>query len=179
MADEVRQTPVPVPHVVGQPEATAQQASVETSTAAGADEDVEMTAAQASVEPDTKTEVPSTEQAPATTSASAPATAATGRTGTPLRTTAAAANGDKDKDTATSSRATSQHPDTMPAEAPAHGDPVRQYFNSQVTGPLLEGMKILARNQPKNPLLFLGEYLIGRHKEALENHKEAESSSQT
>jgi COMPASS component SDC1 len=35
----------------------------------------------------------------------------------------------------------------MPSEAAAHGAPVRQYLNSKVTGVLLEGMKIVAREQ--------------------------------
>lgn len=49
-----------------------------------------------------------------------------------------------------SSRAASQHPDpvaAMPAEAPPHGAPTRQYLNSKVTGVLLEGMKLLAKEQ--------------------------------
>ncbi len=48
------------------------------------------------------------------------------------------------------SRATSAHPDpgfTLPSEAPAHGAPVRQYINTKVTGTLLEGMKLLAKEQ--------------------------------
>jgi COMPASS component SDC1 len=48
------------------------------------------------------------------------------------------------------SRATSQHPDpviTIPKEAPPHGAPTRQYLNGKVTGPLLEGMKIIAKEQ--------------------------------
>ncbi|KAL2160921.1 hypothetical protein VTH06DRAFT_8633 [Thermothelomyces fergusii] len=73
------------------------------------------------------------------------------------------------------SRAASQHPDpgttggaagfTMPAEAAAHGAPVRQYINSKITGVLLEGMKIVAREQPKDPLRVLGEYLLQRSRE--------------
>lgn len=51
----------------------------------------------------------------------------------------------------TGSRAASAHPPepgfTMPAEAPAHGAPVRQYINTKVTGPLLEGMKLIAKDQ--------------------------------
>ncbi|KAH6628027.1 hypothetical protein F5144DRAFT_604249 [Chaetomium tenue] len=79
-----------------------------------------------------------------------------------------------------SSRAASQHPaDTtttttttttatgfaMPTEAAAHGAPVRQYLNSKVTGVLLEGMKIVAREQPKDPLRMLGEFLLQKSKE--------------
>ncbi|KAL2199522.1 hypothetical protein P885DRAFT_74687 [Corynascus similis CBS 632.67] len=82
------------------------------------------------------------------------------------------------------SRAASQHPDpatagagtstgtgigaggfTMPAEAAPHGAPVRQYINSKITGVLLDGMKIVAREQPKDPLRVLGEYLLQRSKE--------------
>ncbi|PVH88618.1 hypothetical protein DL98DRAFT_202147 [Cadophora sp. DSE1049] len=66
------------------------------------------------------------------------------------------------------SRATSQHPDptpTMPKEAPPHGAPTRQYLNSKVTGPLMDGMKLLAKEQPKDPLRALSEYLLQRSKE--------------
>lgn len=48
------------------------------------------------------------------------------------------------------SRAASVHPESgpkMPEKAPAHGAPARQYLNSKVTGALLEGMKILAKEQ--------------------------------
>ncbi|OAA42580.1 Dpy-30 motif protein [Metarhizium rileyi] len=66
------------------------------------------------------------------------------------------------------SRAPSVHPEsgfTMPSEAPAHGDSTRRYLNTKVTGVLLEGMKQLAKDQPADPLRFLGEYLIQRSKE--------------
>ncbi|KAH7416923.1 hypothetical protein BKA64DRAFT_701714 [Cadophora sp. MPI-SDFR-AT-0126] len=68
----------------------------------------------------------------------------------------------------TTSRATSQHPDptpTLPKEAPPHGAPTRQYLNSKVTGPLMDGMKLLAKEQPKDPLHVLGEYLLQKSKE--------------
>jgi COMPASS component SDC1 len=35
----------------------------------------------------------------------------------------------------------------MPADAPPHGAPTRQYLNSKVTGVLLDGMKQLAKDQ--------------------------------
>ena len=63
------------------------------------------------------------------------------RTGTPVR---------KETGPETSSRAASQHPDSslaMLAEAPPHGAPTRQYLNAKVTGVLLEGMKMLAKEQ--------------------------------
>jgi COMPASS component SDC1 len=66
------------------------------------------------------------------------------------------------------SRAASVHPDagfTMPSEAPPHGDQVRQYLNTRVTGVLLEGMKQLAKDQPGEPLRVLGEYLIQKSRE--------------
>ncbi|KAK3330800.1 hypothetical protein B0H66DRAFT_544910 [Apodospora peruviana] len=68
----------------------------------------------------------------------------------------------------TASRAASAHPDpgfTMPAEAPLHGAPVRQYINTKITGVLLEGMKMVAKEQPKDPLRVLGEFLLQRSKE--------------
>ncbi|KAF3298168.1 COMPASS (complex proteins associated with Set1p) component [Orbilia oligospora] len=40
------------------------------------------------------------------------------------------------------------------------GAPVRQYLNEFVTPYLLEGMRIIARDQPANPLEALGRYLI-------------------
>ncbi len=89
----------------------------------------------------------------------------------------------------TTSRATSQHPEpapTMPKQAPPHGAPARQYLNSKVTGPVMDGMKMLAKERypyshlcdheeaervltasrrPANPLQVLGEYLLARSKE--------------
>ena len=35
----------------------------------------------------------------------------------------------------------------MPSEAAPHGAPVRQYINGKITGVLLEGMKMVAREQ--------------------------------
>ncbi|KAI2471218.1 hypothetical protein F4781DRAFT_128571 [Annulohypoxylon bovei var. microspora] len=111
---------------------------------------------------------------PPTAAANAPSPAAAAappaRTGTPLRSTA---NGQQQQQqdaggNASTSRAASQHPDAgfaMPAEAPPHGGPARQYLNSRVTGPLLDGMKILAKEKPKDPLRVLGEYLLQRSKE--------------
>lgn len=66
-----------------------------------------------------------------------------------------------------SSRAASLHPDppTMPSQAPPHGAPTRQYLNGKVTGVLLDGMKQLAKEQPKDPLRVLGEYLLQRSRE--------------
>lgn len=49
-----------------------------------------------------------------------------------------------------SSRAASVHPESgprMPEKAPVHGAPARQYLNTKVTGALLEGMKVLAKEQ--------------------------------
>jgi COMPASS component SDC1 len=80
------------------------------------------------------------------------------RTGTPSR-----SNGND-----ITSRATSQHPDpapTIPKEAPPYGAPVRQYLNSKVTGPLMDGIKLLAKEKPNDPLRVLGEYLLLRSKE--------------
>jgi COMPASS component SDC1 len=60
--------------------------------------------------------------------------------GTPLRT-----NGND-----VTSRATSQHPEptyTMPKKAPPNGAPTRKYLNSKVTGPLMDGMKLIAKEK--------------------------------
>ncbi|KAI0176372.1 hypothetical protein GGR52DRAFT_540695 [Hypoxylon sp. FL1284] len=172
MAEEIRRTPVPVPHVYGQAsnsnsgEASAPALTVEQPSAG----DVTMSTAPT-------VPAPSTEQAAspapaastaasnlATSNAPSPAAAAanTARNGTPLR------NMNGQDNTNGSSRAASQHPDsgfTMPAEAPPHGAPVRQYLNTTVTVPLLDGMKMIAKDRPKDPLRVLGEYLIQRSKE--------------
>lgn len=66
---------------------------------------------------------------------------APGRTGTPSRNV----NGEA------SSRAGSAHPDTnatnFPNRAVEHGDNARMYINNHVTAALLEGMKIISKNQ--------------------------------
>jgi COMPASS component SDC1 len=67
------------------------------------------------------------------------------RVGTPMRNSTTSGEPER-----TSSRAASAHPDTgftMPSEAPAHGAPVRKYLNENVTGVLLEGMKLIAKDQ--------------------------------
>ncbi|KAI1448069.1 hypothetical protein F5Y02DRAFT_377188 [Annulohypoxylon stygium] len=115
---------------------------------------------------------PSGAAAPQTTTTGGPQTptnapSPAARTGTPLRTVANGQEGATAANTGTS-RAASQHPDTgftMPSEAPPHGAPVRQYLNTKVTGPLLDGMKLLAKTKPQDPLRVLGEYLLQRSKE--------------
>ncbi|KAI2629655.1 hypothetical protein GGR54DRAFT_635838 [Hypoxylon sp. NC1633] len=192
MSDEIRrQTPIPVPHVYGQPPSaspTRQPATTDPAVPGVTFPTVEQPASfDTASGPATATTIatfapvvgapaPSTEQAPSpapiatapTSTSNAPSPAGTivapARTGTPtpLRTMA---NG-QDKDN--SSRAASQHPDpgfTMPAEAPPHGAGVRQYLNAKVVGPLLDGMKMIGQEQPRDPLRVLGEYLIQRSKE--------------
>ncbi|OHE96933.1 dpy-30 domain-containing protein [Colletotrichum orchidophilum] len=79
---------------------------------------------------------------------------APGRTGTPSRNV----NGEA------SSRAGSVHPDanatSFPNRAVEHGDSARMYINNHVTAALLEGMKIISKNQPANPLHVLGNFLL-------------------
>ncbi|KAF4782268.1 dpy-30 domain-containing protein [Colletotrichum scovillei] len=79
---------------------------------------------------------------------------APGRTGTPSRNV----NGEA------SSRAGSVHPDNnatnFPNRAVEHGDNARMYINNHVTAALLEGMKIISKNQPANPLHVLGNFLL-------------------
>ncbi|KAI9834699.1 MAG: COMPASS (complex proteins associated with Set1p) component [Phylliscum demangeonii] len=53
----------------------------------------------------------------------------------------------------------------MPTHCAPHGAPVRQYMNAKVTPTLLEAMKEVAMEQPKDPLRFLGEYLLAKSKE--------------
>ncbi|PQE29688.1 hypothetical protein CJF32_00011092 [Rutstroemia sp. NJR-2017a WRK4] len=88
------------------------------------------------------------------------------RTGTPKPNGITASNSAANEQS--TSRATSQHPDpgpAMPSEASVHGGSARSYLNGKVTGVLLEGMKVLARDQPKDPLRVLGEYLLAKSKE--------------
>ncbi|KAB5581071.1 hypothetical protein GE09DRAFT_1084842 [Coniochaeta sp. 2T2.1] len=54
---------------------------------------------------------------------------------------------------------------TLPSQAAAHGGPVRQYLNKHVTNAVLEGMKVVARERPSDPLRVLGEFLIQKSKE--------------
>ncbi|KAF2970147.1 hypothetical protein GQX73_g3480 [Xylaria multiplex] len=162
MADDIPRTPVPVP-TYGQPQPTAPAvvqnqpretpAIPESQTIAPTTEAGNKDVAMADVS--SADQAPSPAPAAPSTNAPSPIPA---RTGTPLRT-----NGQEN-----TSRAASQHPDpafTMPDAAPAHGAPVRQYLNSKVTAHLLEGMKQLAKDQPKDPLRVLGEFLIERSKE--------------
>ncbi|KAK7908143.1 hypothetical protein PG985_015446 [Apiospora marii] len=187
MAEENRRistTPIPVPMPFGQlaaaapaPSPLSQTTPIASTPAEAPSTTAAVAAAQTAPAPSTEpivegvkqdvamTDVPTTtEQAPSPAPVAMPATsgaspAPPARTGTPLRT-----NGQPESN----SRATSQHPDTgftMPAEAPPHGAPVRQYLNTNVTGALLEGMKQLAKEQPKDPLRVLGEFLLQRSKE--------------
>ncbi|GAP86046.1 putative dpy-30 domain-containing protein [Rosellinia necatrix] len=163
MADEIPQTPVPVP-TYGQPQSAAPPViaqSQPSDPSTGSETHTIAPTTEPTNKDITMADVSSADQAPspapAATSTNVPSPAPA-RTGTPLRT-----NGPEN-----TSRATSQHPDpafTMPDAAPAHGAPVRQYLNSKVTAHLLEGMKQLAKNQPKDPLRVLGEFLIERSKE--------------
>ncbi|RYP76160.1 hypothetical protein DL771_001984 [Monosporascus sp. 5C6A] len=168
MADDTLKfrTPVPVPVPVGSsageaaaaPDATASSAAG-TPSGGGVVETAERDVAMADAPVSGNEQAPSPAPVATTTTATnAPSPAPPARTGTPR----IGPEGN------TSSRAASQHPDqgfTMPAEAPPHGAPVRQYLNSKVTGTLLEGMKAIAKEQPKDPLRVLGEFLIQRSKE--------------
>ncbi|KAI5841525.1 hypothetical protein DFP73DRAFT_556068 [Morchella snyderi] len=50
-------------------------------------------------------------------------------------------------------------------QIPPGGAPARRYLNENVTPVLLEGMKMLAREQPKEPLLALARWLEEQHRE--------------
>ncbi|MCJ1336187.1 hypothetical protein MMC09_001463 [Bachmanniomyces sp. S44760] len=56
-------------------------------------------------------------------------------------------------------------PSQIPTKPTPHGAPARRYLNEKVTGVLLEGMKILAAEQPEDPLRVLGEFLVARGRE--------------
>ncbi|KAI0196854.1 hypothetical protein F4808DRAFT_439432 [Astrocystis sublimbata] len=182
MADDnpaVTQTPVPVP-TYGQPQSAApapapvpsptasavqsQPTETETETetpAIPAVAEVQTEAAPPTAESNGAKDVPMMDADPAASPAPAPAPVqAPARTGTPKQ---------ENANTATNtSRAASAHPDasfTMPAVAAQHGAPVRKYLNTKVTPHLLEGMKLVAKMQPADPLRVLGEFLIERSKE--------------
>ncbi|KUI60896.1 Set1 complex component sdc1 [Cytospora mali] len=53
----------------------------------------------------------------------------------------------------------------MPTMAATHGAPTRQYLNSKVTYHVMEGMKIVAKERPADPLRVLGEFLLKRSQE--------------
>ncbi|KAK9360902.1 hypothetical protein V1504DRAFT_453609 [Lipomyces starkeyi] len=46
------------------------------------------------------------------------------------------------------------------------GAPTRRYLNELITPALLDGVKLVAREQPENPLEVLGKYLLERSKTA-------------
>ncbi|KAF7524791.1 hypothetical protein G7054_g11309 [Neopestalotiopsis clavispora] len=182
MSEEGRRvstTPIPVPvpfyaqQAVAQPTPTPMSAP----TVPAIENPTATTTASATTENNSTTgavakDVAMTDAEP--TSAASPAlqqgaSPAPNRTGTPARAT----NGvqEHQQQQTSTSRAASAHPDpgfTMQSEAPPHGAPARQYLNTKVTGVLLEGMKLVAKEQPKDPLRVLGEFLLQRSKE-LEN----------
>lgn len=92
--------------------------------------------------------------------AASPAIPAPTRTGTPSRT-----NGTGDAN----SRSTSVHPDPAPTQFPKtaapNGAPARRYINERITPHLLDGLKIIAKEQPDDPLRILGEYLLQKSRE--------------
>ncbi|KAK1143890.1 COMPASS (complex proteins associated with Set1p) component [Aspergillus melleus] len=45
------------------------------------------------------------------------------------------------------------------------GAPARVYMNERIVPYLLDGMKVVAKEQPSNPLRVLGEYLIQKSNE--------------
>jgi len=47
----------------------------------------------------------------------------------------------------------------------SHGAAIRQYLNDRVSPHLLEGMKMLAKTQPTNPLEVLGRFLLSKSAE--------------
>lgn len=49
------------------------------------------------------------------------------------------------------------------------GSTTRKYLNANVTQVLLEGMRLIAVQKPKDPLRVLGEYLIAHSDQTKEN----------
>ena len=67
---------------------------------------------------------------------------------------------------ATAAPAKQASPAPLPVnQIPPGGAPARRYLNENVTPVLLEGMKMLAREQPKDPLLVLARFLEEQHRE--------------
>ncbi|KAF2459830.1 putative COMPASS complex subunit Sdc1 [Lineolata rhizophorae] len=58
-----------------------------------------------------------------------------------------------------------QQQQAAPAQAMPHGSPTRVYLNTNVTPHLLEGMKLLAANEPEKPLKWLADFLAAKSKE--------------
>ena len=56
-------------------------------------------------------------------------------------------------------------PDVAAKQIPPGGAPARKFLNENVTPALLEGMTMLAREQPKEPLLALARFLEEKHQE--------------
>ncbi|CDO94253.1 unnamed protein product [Kluyveromyces dobzhanskii CBS 2104] len=54
--------------------------------------------------------------------------------------------------------------DRVDAVAMIGGSTTRRYLNEHVTKHLLEGMKLIAREQPQDPLRVLGEFLLNASK---------------
>ena len=76
--------------------------------------------------------------------------------------------------TAPSADNASKQPSPTPLpvnQIPPGGAPARRYLNENVTPAVEEGMRMLARTQPKDPLLVLARFLEKQHKEGLEKAK--------
>lgn len=67
---------------------------------------------------------------------------------------------------------TVKEPEVSP---PASGAPTRVWLNKEVSPALLEGMRMLARTKPQDPLRVLGQFLIDRSNEAPAKNEEAPS----
>ncbi|CAN8098594.1 unnamed protein product [Discula destructiva] len=48
----------------------------------------------------------------------------------------------------------------LPTEVPDNGDPIRVFINKRLSPHLMEGMKVVVRNRPEDPLRVLGTYLL-------------------
>ncbi|KAF6819043.1 compass complex subunit [Colletotrichum plurivorum] len=160
MSDAPRtETPIPPPYV---PHTTPSAPPSAPPSAAPPTPEVAMPPAPAADVSMADASDPASSPAPAPPQAAAAIPSApTPRTGTPSRN---ANNGD-----AGGSRAGSVHPDPsglgLPTQATNHGDSARMYINANVTAALLEGMKIIGKDQPPNPLQVLGEFLLHKSRE--------------
>ncbi|SCV03503.1 LAME_0H10946g1_1 [Lachancea meyersii CBS 8951] len=59
-------------------------------------------------------------------------------------------------------------PDRIEISETIGGSQTRKYLNKHVTPALLRGMRLVAKNQPDDPLQFLGEYLIQQSQQTRE-----------
>lgn len=56
------------------------------------------------------------------------------------------------------------------------GAPLRQWINNEITPFLLEGMRLVSKERPAEPLKFLGEYLLKEHEKKQQQQEQQEQN---